>query len=93
MRNIAERVGRNEVTSAENTWTLRQVMSIPDMRIEAFSIMMFVVREEGIIMTKNEVKANIAAATGRPLTAREMRRLPGKDEESTFEALFAEDNE
>ena len=93
VKSLAMRIGKGEVTSVEDMPSFHEVMQIADLRVEAFSLMMVRVTEGSIRMSKADVKAQIEAVTGSPLTEKELRRLPGTEEPSVFEELFEDEGE
>ena len=87
MKATAEKVGKDEVTTVEDMPSFEEVMRIGDLRIEVRSLMMMKMRKGSIHMSTVEVRCIIEAASG-SLDEKELRKLPGTEEPSVFEALF-----
>jgi len=87
VRALATRVAFKEVTSIEVLPSYAEVMRSPDMRIEAFSLMVLRTPPSSIVMSKAEVKALIEGTSSfEPVPA--CMSLPGVEGPSFFEAIF-----
>ena len=93
MGSLAMKIGNGMVTSIENMPSFHEVMSMSDLKVEAFSLMMVRVTDSSIVMSKAEVKTIIEAVTGAPLTEKELSKLPGTEEPSVFEKFFEDEVE
>ena len=65
-------------------------MKLPDLKVEAFSMIPVRIVDSMIIMSKAEVQVIVEGITEKKLTDNELKNLPGSDEPSCFEKYFDE---
>ena len=87
VRSMAQRVGRNEPTSLEICPSFTEVMRSPDMRVEAFSLLLVRVQPSSIMMSRAEVR-HVIESLGGEVNEEEAPRLPGTASPSPFAQFF-----
>ena len=65
-------------------------MKLPDLKVEAFSMIPVRIVDSMIIMSKAEVQVTVEEISGRALSKAEVENLPGTEGPSCFEKLFDE---
>ena len=71
---VATKVGKGETTSIEDMPSWQEVRQLPEMKLEAFSLMLVRVQPSAIKMSRDEVRAVLEANhPGVPLTEDEVR--------------------
>ena len=93
MRSMAKQVASGVTTSIEMCPSFAEVMRYPDMRVEAFSLMLVRVMPSSIVMSKAEVKHIIETIAGEELGEEELAMLPGTEGPSPFEDIFKDEVE
>ena len=73
---VATKVGKGEMTSIEDMPSWQEVKQLPEMKLEAFSLMLVRVQPAAIKMSRDEVRAVLEThLPGVPLTEDEVREL------------------
>ena len=73
---VASKVGKGDRTSLEDLPSWEKVKQLPEMKLEAFSLMLVTVQPAAVKMSRAEVRAVLEANhPGKPLTEKELREI------------------
>ena len=73
---VASKVGKGDQCSLEDLPSWEQVKQLPEMKLEAFSLMLVMVQPVAIKMSRAEVRAVLEQNhPGKPLTEHEVREI------------------